>query len=156
MTIMAKEKSKGNNGGSNGDGGTPAEASATETQSVADATPSPPNEQPTTPAELAPVAVEPPQAEPAVMAQTTDELKRAWAAERAEIEACERSLVFRRVGLRVVEQELCERAKRLADAQGAEPIVTIGGRRMKVKSRPAKHGGGLHFVDAPVNAAIDL
>lgn len=91
-----------------------------------------------------------------VASLSTDELKSSWASLRGEIDDIEARADDRRRALRVVEQELCERYKKVAEAQKVEPVVMIGGRRMKVKARQERVGGGLGFVDAPIRAAIEL
>lgn len=141
---MAKDK-KNNGGGSNGDGGAPAEAHVEPTLQT-DATPAdiPPDAQ-ADPADDAP---------PDFGAKSTEELKACWLNTKNAIEDFEARIAAHSRGLRLIEQELCARAKEAA--KGAEPIVMIGGRRLKVKARPARIGGGLGFVDAPVNAAIEL
>lgn len=145
---MAKKNS---NGGANGESGASAEVLAADVaasdgkpaveQSVTgDAEGIPPDAQITVP----------------VASMSTDELKASWAGVRLEIVDLDRMTAQAKVSLRVFEQELCERYKKVADVQGVEAVATIEGHRLKVKARPAKHGGGLHFVDAPISAAIEL
>lgn len=161
---MAKDKKdKGN--GSNGNGGapeeahveqastTPAEQSTNEALTV-DASPAdaiPPDPQTDGAPDASPTA-----SHPDVASLSTDELKSSWATTRDEIDALDHHVSLKRGALRIVEQELCERYKKVADAQRVEPVVMIGGRRMKVKARQARVGGGLGFVDAPIRAAIEL
>lgn len=87
-----------------------------------------------------------------ISALSTEALKMAWGQARSKIDDADNA----RAAIRPIEQELCERVKAIADAQKIEAVIVIGERRVKVKARPAKHGGGLHLVDAPINAAIEL
>lgn len=152
---MAKPK---NGVGGSGEGGAPAEAptgyvtgpdGALASDLVMRTTSSMPFD---APAEIPPDA----QVTTGTAALSTDQLKAQWATLRTKIDDAEKDAAIARTALREFEQELCERFKKAADEKKVEAVVNIGGRRMKVKARQAKHGGGLCFVDAPINAAIEL
>lgn len=143
---MAKLKSNGN-GGTNGDGGAPAEVSATDAAPAAPVAETPPDPA-TGGAEQTAADIPPDQQAQALDTAASETLKLDWLA----IDAMERELARHLARKAAIEHVLATRAiaaRTAATGKAKGAKVKIGGRDYKPRERPEKHGGGyaLSIID---------
>lgn len=151
---MAKDK-KNNGGGSNGDGGAPAEAHVEPTQQ-ADATPAeaPPDQQAAAAGD-APAETSVDSVVDRLKAMGLDELKAAQEAAHKVVEEQEKRLAESIAAERTIEHTRCLRYQEKAKEQGKKKaIFMLDGKRTTIKKR--SNSEVLMFVSAEVQDAIEI
>lgn len=90
------------------------------------------------------------------IAEDMSAVKARWLQRRQEIESHRSALEELEAAQSADAATIAGAAIHAAKNAATEAVVQVGAYRMRAKRRPAKHGGGVMLVDAPIAAALDI